>query len=280
MAKRKNFISLIVLMFSVILFAGCASVDYSRFIYPNGTITDRIVVEVDDKALEKACSIPKNELYDLIKTDLENEYLLPIINFRDRYEPVGIDWTNPDEARKGFAMIDTVRDGIKTNCEILGDSVVCDVSFASMDLFNLYYNSFSSDEENEESNIEFREQPFFNSYVQSSENAFAVLKTDYLKTFINKYKGYFDNEFDLADLKLTQEYASPNTNIYSNATETQTTKGIKMHHWEISADNLDFMLEFYTVSPNPGSWYILGLGITIVVTFLVWGAIRRKNQQD
>ena len=95
-----------------------------------------------------------------------------------------------------------------------------------------------------------------------------------------QYKAYFDDEFDLSDLTLTQEYASPNTNIYSNANETETTKGIKMHHWEISADNLDFMLEFYTVSPNPGSWYILGLGITLVVTFLVWGAIRRKNQQD
>lgn len=284
MAKYKKFVSLIVLMFSLILFAGCASVDYSRFVYPNGQVTDRIVVEVDSKALESSCTIPKAELYKLIKEDLENSYLIPIRAFRDNYAPVGIDWTVPEQAMQGYKMIDEVRNGIATNCEIIGDAVICDVTFANTNIFNLYYNSISDGSNNTESDseteeqLEFREQPFFNSYVQSSENAFAVLKTDYLQSFIEKYKWYFDDAFDLSDLKLTQEYASPNTNIYSNAAETATKDGIKMHHWEISADNLDFELEFYTVTPNVTSWYLLGLGITFVVTFLVWGYVRRKKQ--
>ena len=53
-----------------------------------------------------------------------------------------------------------------------------------------------------------------------------------------------------------------------------------MHQWEISADNLDFNLEFYTLSPNTSTWYILALFISLIVTFVVWGLIHKQKMQQ
>ncbi len=277
----KNILSLIVILLCVFVLTGCASIDYSRFVYPDGSVNDRIVIEISDEAFNY-CNTTKANLYETIKRDLENNYLLPINNFRNTYVPERTEGMTEIEY---LQVIDSVRNGIITDARIIGKQIICDVTFANTTVFNLYYNyvnngSAESTEETKENDIEFREGTFLNSYVQSSENAFAVLKTDFLKGFIEKYKTYFDTDYDLTDLKLTQEYASPNTEIYSNATETDTVKGIKMHHWEIDPNNLDFKLEFYTVSPHVSSWYLLGLGITFVVTFLVWGYIRRKKQAE
>ncbi|MBQ2863974.1 MAG: hypothetical protein IJE91_00745 [Clostridia bacterium] len=286
MQKTKNkstnkFISLIFVLLCTIILAGCASVDYSRFVYPDGTVSDRIVVEISDEAFNH-CNITKANLYQEIVRDLDNNYLLPIRTFRDSYLPVRTAEMTDIEY---LEAIDKVRNGIICDVRLVGEQIICDVTFASSEVFNIYYSSINSssdstETEEENNGIEFRESTFFDSYVQSSENAFAVLKTDYLKQFINKYKAYFSGEYDFNDLTLTQEYASPNVDIYSNATETETVQGIKMHHWEIDPNNLDFKLEFYTVTPHTSSWYILGLVITFMVTFFVWGYIRRKKQAE
>lgn len=280
--NKKNFkriVSLIFILLCTIILAGCASVDYSRMVYPDGSVSDRIVVEISDEAFDY-CTTTKQNLYSEIMRDLDNNYLLPIRAFRDSYLPVK---TEDMSDLEYLEAMDLVRNGITCDVRQVGKQIVCDVTFSSAEVFSIYYssmanNSGSEEETEENSGFEFREGAFFNSYVQSSENAFAVLKTDFLKQFINKYKTYFAGEYDLADLTLTQEYASPNVEIYSNATETETVDGIKMHHWEIDPNNLDFKLEFYTVTPQAASWYILGLFITFVVTFVVWGYIRRKKQ--
>lgn len=275
MTKIKKFFSLIAVMFCFVLLGGCASIDYSRFIYPSGEINDRIVFEIDEKAFDY-CTVPKQVLYASIIDDLENYYIQPIEDFCAEFVSSG-DHT--------LEEIELVKNGIHTNITYVNNRIVCDVTFKNVAVFNLYYGSGESDgdgqeNENDESGIEFREGTFVNKYVQASQNAFAVLQTDYLKAFINKYAALFSNHYALKDVKLTQVYASPNTEIYSNANATETTQGIKMHQWDISADNLDFQIEFYTVSPNTSSWYILALFISLIVTFVVWGFINRKKMQS
>lgn len=269
MTKTNKIISLIMFTFCFLMLTGCASVDYSRFIYPSGEINDRLVVEVDDEAM-KFCKVSKQKLFSLIVTDLENSYIQPIENKITEFV---------NSAENSFEQKQQLLNGINTNIEVIGDKIVCDVTFSNMAVFNLYYHDPDA-EENTESEIEFREGAFVNKYVQSSQNAFAVLQTNYLKTFITKYKSLFNNVYDLKDVKLTQVYASPNTSIHSNANDTEISQGIKMHQWEISADNLDFELEFYTVSPHASTWYILALFVSLVVTFVVWGIINRRKMQN
>lgn len=267
MIKRKSMLSLIMLLFCTIMLCGCAQVDYSRFIDKTGQITDRIVVEIDDKAMQY-CTLSKQDLYRNISIDLENYYIQPIEDFVSSY------------VRNPYIVLEnrmTVQDGIHTNVEILGSKIVAEVVFKSTEVFNIYYDTITDSDDDAEQEVEFREGTFVNKYVTSSTNAFAVLQTDALKTIINKYKNYFVGHYDLKDVTLTQVYASPNTDIHSNADEVETTQGIKMHQWTIDSSNLDFQLEFYTVSPHTATWYILALVVTLGVTFAVWGMIVRKK---
>ena len=262
MIKRKSILSLIMLLFCIIMLCGCANVDYSRFIDKDGKTTDRIVVEIDDAAL-KYCNISKQDLLRNIKEDLDNYYCQPVEDFQRMYRLSG---------RYTTEQIAMVLEEIHTNVEIIGNKVVCDVVFDTGRAFRAYYppTDYVPD-------VEFREGTFVNKYVQSSTNVYAALKTDTLKSIINKYRGFFGNKYNLEDVKFTQEYASPDTQIHSNADSVQTVQGIKMHYWEISASNLDFQLEFYTVSPHTSSWYILALIITLIITVLVWVMIVKKK---
>lgn len=273
--KFKNLLSLIIVVFCVILFGGCASIDYSRGVYPEGKIVDRIVVEIDNSAF-KYCMFSKTDMLTIIKVDFENYYIQPIEDFKTEF------WAS----NHTFSEKQKVQDGIITDVRIVNDTVFCEVTYSSQEIFDLYYaqtSSSSESQDNDGSNVELREGVFVDKYVQSTNNAYAVLKTEFLQNLIKKYKGYFKNNYGLANLKLTQEYASPDTTINSNATETEIVDGImKMHYWEIDPNNLDFELEFYTVSPHTTSWYIVALvlsllSILIVVTILY--KRKRANKQ-
>lgn len=262
---KNNLFSLILLVFSVVMLTGCASIDYSRFIYPSGEINDRIVIEIDPKALNN-CSLSKDDLYRTIVNDLENNYV-------EKFKKFIVQVSNSDNFTTEEKSM--VINGINYDTRIIGNAIYCDVKFSSMEVFNLFYGS--DDEDGEEP--ELREGTFINEYVQYSQNAYSILKEDYLKTFINKYVYLFNGKYNLNDVKLTQVYASPNTSIHSNADVIETSQGIKMHQWEIDASDLDFELEFYTMSPNSVSWYILALFLSLAVTFVVWGSINKRKMK-
>ena len=220
--KLRKLFSLIALFFCVIVMGGCAQIDYSRFIYPNGKIVDRVVVEIDEGAY-KYCSFSKKDLLTIIQKDFENIYIQPIEDFKTEF------WSTDHT----FAEKQLVQDGIITDVREVDGVVFCDVTFSNQEVFDLYYSSLNIDTDVEKpyTDAEFREGTFVNKFVTSSENAYAVLKTQALQNIISKYKGYFQYHYGLSNVKLTQEYASPNTSIYSNAQETETVDGVKMHYW-------------------------------------------------
>jgi hypothetical protein len=267
--KFKKLFSLIALFFCVIVMGGCAQIDYSRFIYPNGKIVDRVVVEIDEKAYNY-CSFSKKDFLTIIQKDFENIYIQPIEDFKTEF------WSTEHT----FAEKQLVQDGIITDVREVDGVIFCDVTFLNQEVFDLYYKSLNIDADVEKpyTDAEFREGTFVNKFVTSSENAYAVLKTKALQNLISKYKGYFQYHYGLSNLKLTQEYASPNTSIYSNAQETEIVDGVKMHYWEIDPTNLDFELEFYTVTPHTTSWYILAFILSLLSIFIVWAIVRRRNQ--
>ena len=270
-AKLKNLILCVFVLCITIMLTGCANVDYSRFVYPTGEITDRLVVELDVKKIHDA-GVNVSVLVQNIKQDLENYYIQPIIDFKNEYM----------HEEHTYEQKQYVNNGILHNVEVVGNyRIAAEVTFKSISLFNLYYGNDSDNLEGDsDGQIEFRQGTFVNRYVQSSQNAFAVLKTDAIKQLVEKYKMLTSNQFTWDDVTLTQVYASPDTDIKSNADVTEVSQGIKMHQWEIDPNNLDFNLEFYTVTPRTGPWYILALFITLLVTFIIYNNIRSHKYKD
>ena len=79
--KLTKLFSLIALFFCVIVLGGCAQIDYSRFVHPNGKIVDRVVVEIDEKAY-RYCVFSKKDFLTIVKKDFENLYVQPIEDFK------------------------------------------------------------------------------------------------------------------------------------------------------------------------------------------------------
>lgn len=267
--KLKHLFSLILIMFCVTILCGCAQIDYSRAVYSNGKVSDRIVVEIDEKAF-RHCSVSKGELLNLVKVEFENYYIQPIEDFKSEF------WATEHT----FEDKQLVQDGIITDVRVVGNSIFCDVNFNNSRAFDLYYRSKLIEEgDTGSNNTEFREGTFVNKHVQSSVNAFAVLKTEFVQNLMAKYKGLFQYQYGMEDIKLTQEYASPDVDVYSNATDTEIVEDLKMHHWEIDPNNLDFKLEFYTVTPHTTSWYILALLLSLL-SIVVVAVIVHRNKNN
>lgn len=269
MSRLKNLFSLIFMILCTTILCGCAQIDYSRMVYPDGKVSDRIVVEIDEDAF-RHCSASKGDLLNLVKVEFENYYVQPIEDFKAEF------WASTYD----FEDKQLVQDGITTDVRVIGNSIFCDVNFNNTRAFDLYYRNIDKGEEDDSSQTDFREGTFVNKHVQSSENAFAVLKTEFVQSLIGKYRTLFQYKYGLKDLKLTQEYASPDLEVYSNADEIVVEDGMKMHHWVIDPSSLEFELEFYTVTPHTTSWYILALIISFLSIVWVAGAIHRQKQKD
>ena len=271
MAKKqsKNLITIIALVLFAFLLGGCATVDYSRFVYPTGEITDKLVVELDEEKVRDA-GVSISVVTAKIKRDMEDYYKQPINDF--------VHECLHNEAYT-IAQKQYIANGIRCNVEVVGNNtVIAEVNYQTIELFNLYYG-ITDDELESTDDLEFREGDFVNKYVQSSQNAFAVLKTKTLKNLVNQYEVLFYDKFDINDVKLTQVYASPNVDISSNANATEISQGIKMHQWEIDPANLDFNIEFYTLSPNTGPWYILALFLTLSATVVAFVYLYYKSNK-
>ena len=82
--KLKHLFSLILIMFCVTILCGCAQIDYSRAVYSDGKVSDRIVVEIEEKAF-RLFLVSKGELLNLVKVEFENYYIQPIEDFKSEF---------------------------------------------------------------------------------------------------------------------------------------------------------------------------------------------------
>lgn len=264
MNKIKKSFTLILFVFITLIFGGCASVDYSRTIQASGRVTDRLVIAISDEALSNA-NISAEDLFYNIQLDLKLFYLKPIDDFKQ---------VCSDSQLLSTQEKLEIMEGITTEITQVGNEIICEVQFSNIRVFNLYYAPST------ENTTKVVNGTFLNRYVQTSSNAFAILKNEQLAGLISKYRQIFNNTYDLENLKLSQTYASPNTSIYSNANQTKVAQGIKSHVWEINATNLDFNLEFYTIGPRTVSWYILALLLSIAVAVVLWTVFKIKNKKN
>ncbi len=262
----KNLFSLIIMVLCVCVLGGCASIDYSRTITSDGVITDRIVVEVSDEAM-KRCTVSKRELYDTIKADFDTYYIEPIRQFKTEF------WAS----EYSFEIKQQVSLGINFDVREVGNQIICDVTFANSQIFRYYYPFEATDNDPTNNRAQFVEGTFVGKYQRLSNNAFVVMRNENLKSMISKYKAMFGHLFNEGDLVLTQEYASPDLKQHSNAHDTEIADGLKMHHWKIDGNDLDFQIEFYEVVPNTGNWYILGLCCGLGTVVLIAYVLRRRK---
>lgn len=102
---------------------------------------------------------------------------------------------------------------------------------------------------------------------------FSSLNYNLAKLFNEKFSA-LNNTLNISQMNYVFEYGLQDNRCYSDADNVISYKGLKIHQWVKSQDNLNSQVELYYIVFNQYIWYILSL----LVSFLVVGIILIKNR--
>ncbi len=275
MKAKKIITTLILLVLSIFSLYGCASLQFVCAVDGNGTIIDRLVIELDEAKINKSHANPET-----VKNAIQND----IIAFHDAIQ----------EWKGQFSIVDTpeialsLENGILFDTSTVGNKITVSLEFQNWTMFGLFYGFITVD------GVEYEKAmsdvgPFLTNLLlgqYGTENMGLFLyKYSHVKdsgfidnlqgvaesgdtTFSDLYEKYrtlTNNYYETADLDISQVFAYPDEKLYSNADETEVTGGLTFMIWNLSDKSEDFEMEIYKLGPRAVAWYVIALIISALV---------------
>lgn len=271
--KKLKYISLIVVLSCIFLFAGCANIEYQRLVDDFGQILDKITVEIDSTKLP---SEKVNTVVDMVKGDLIEYYVEPM-EYRLRL----FQYEHPTEYHELIELIKLKGPNVSLEDGIYKISV--EVIFPSSDVMAYMYGYDTSNSSNDDNGFTETKNMFIKKYSQTTDNVFGdITQIEFSgENLYQNYVEYVGEEYDAGDITLTQIYGSSDDRMRTNATETIDYNGYSCHLWEFSGDDTSGKLVFYYLTANPTGWYILAICLTVVAVTIIVGCYyfkKRKNK--
>ncbi len=265
---KKIFVAIFTI-FCCLLFAGCASVDYSRVVYGDGSMKDVYTITVQNINAPSA-----RKIYLQMTADLESY----IANEKAYYIQTVREYFDGEEETKYVNGYDFFIQQDKN-----GDEYTTTVTraYLSLDVYDVYLQVMSgtlggSEDEGESTGNGYvlEDGFFFKQYATYSVNWFYSLMQDETvrAAFENAMQ---DTEYNIANfssyLDISQTYVCPtNSKLHANCDSTDEYLGYTLYEWDLT-DKYDegegFQLKFYYNIPNATNWYILSMAIAVVVAF-------------
>ncbi len=248
--KFKKLLCLILLC-TVFLFAGCATIEYDRIVLEDGTILDAVSVKLDNEKIENA-GFNVNDAKEGVKTKMSN-YLLQVVNtFKAREDGLS--------SIEKYAVLNNLTYSVTEN----NDYIIASIKFKNYNTFKYFYglHLVEDTDKNEPDKVE---EFLINKYVNTGKTIFS---TDDAKYITNDFIAYFDNKFSLDDTNLSYVFGTSEDKLYSNANYQYSLNGINFHQWIINDINQE--ISTYTIVPKPVNWYLLALGLTFVLIVILY----------
>lgn len=248
--KFKKLLCLILLC-TVFLFAGCATIEYDRIVLEDGTILDAVSVKLDNEKIENA-GFNVNDAKEGVKTKMSN-YLLQVVNtFKAREDGLS--------SIEKYAVLNNLTYSVTEN----NDYIIASIKFKNYNTFKYFYglHLVEDTDKNEPDKVE---EFLINKYVTTGKTIFS---TDDAKYITNDFIAYFDNKFSLDDTNLSYVFGTSEDKLYSNANYQYSLNGINFHQWIINDINQE--ISTYTIVPKPVNWYLLALGLTFVLIVILY----------
>ncbi|MBE5738244.1 MAG: hypothetical protein E7354_00715 [Clostridiales bacterium] len=291
MKAKKIITTIVLLLVAVFSLCGCASIQMVRAIDANGTIIDRMVIELNESKINKAGKTVA-EVKSVIKND--------IIAFRQYVN----DWKSQFAIEDFPELALSLENGILVNDTEVGNKLTIAIEFSNWTMFGLFYGIVNLED------VEYQKAmtdvgPFLsalllNQYGNEDMGVFLykyslVRDEGFVKnlqgltgeegtsfaTLYEKYKTLTNNYYDIDDLDISQIFAYPDEKLYSNADETEVTGGLTMMMWDLSNKADGFKMEIYKLGPKTAGWYILALIISAVAVVIIvakFGVNSAKNK--
>ena len=198
-------------------------------------------------------------------------------DFEKRFvEPVNVFLKNVNESAKlSEQEKNIIKSGIKAEVKQSETSVTAKISFESSYVLNLYVHGLDyvpSDKDNTEQKQNVKNSVFLKTYYLNIANSFVGTDGN-LAPYYEKVKNFFV-ENSLGHPNFIQVLGNSFTQYFSNANHVETVNGMKYHFWNVDVANLSQEFILYKQYQNAISWYLLAMGVTIV---LVCGMIIVSN---
>lgn len=259
----KKLCSLIMLVLcSVFILSGCASVNYSISILSNGTVEQGFVVNLDEQALADA---GKNlsEVKTLISDNIDELITDAFNNF----------------AQRDLSL--EIKQQVVQNIEILKNypsaaSIAVTLKFSSVTVYRYFYGTLPEPEDAEDTTLT-ESYLFYSKYINESQTIYYDLEDSLM---VQSWLTYFsESGLNLSDVQYSFSYGTPLSHLYSDADEITYDNGIKIHTWNFDYDELNNSITTYTIGIKTASWYILALCLTAVFVnvLLVINLIKKRK---
>ncbi len=295
----KKFLSLLLVIFTTIVFVGCADASYSLAILDNGKVVEQFEVELQTQGLQGG-GYDIDEIKTEVETAFNNAVDLSIANFESNMiikfpEIQGgptalLEFRNLilSSIEKEFTF-DT-QSGIITASLTFYDETK---AYTGVEVFNNFYKQITSvDDETIEKTEDYvfvekdsvEVTPYYYT-LDVAENAGWI---GYFIDYFDGLDGETANEkyaYDIyKDASFSYIYGTPQEKLYSDADAAYYLNGTTYHEWEIELEGYENENErdsiiLFTINIIREWWYVLALALTVVfvITLYIVSLFKRKQ---
>jgi len=268
---------LLVLLATVFLFTGCASVKYT--VVDSGSyLQQNIQITLDSDTLNSkglAVEDVKSEITSVVNRLYENSHNYFLNNLQMLIVNESLTPTQVSEIMEAVRVTKKWVDDTTFMYEITFIGVnASDLQLSYTEVFYLYNYGSTIPPEDDDENPNILTFNFLTTKVQSTQTTAFANNNTILEYFTNKFGEY---GFTENDVKYVYSYGTNYRRLHSDADEIKYVNGIYMHAWELADKNEEITL--YRLIANPTNWYIIALciGVGTVLTLAIVCLIKRRK---
>jgi hypothetical protein len=164
------------------------------------------------------------------------------------------------------------------------DTITCTISLRFLTIYAYYYfHDVYPDTPEDDSNKTTEDHAFYVKKITESKSPFYDLANDEIAKYFISYFG--EDKFNLGDMKYSFCYSTPDTKLYSDATEIYTTSsGNIVHQWNFTAEDLakenGGVFHTYTIKVKAYMWYMLALiiSLSVALALVIYVKVKENNK--
>ena len=270
---RKKILAVIICIFSIFLFCGCANVNYSITVESTGIVTQALNLSFNRADVVNAGKTLNSFMQSI--ENIANQVVQTAYNDFTGSHQLDEDLTTYSGDTVKFAqIIEFVNQNLDPNNgkpKIEWDwdntTVYCKISlrFLNIYAYRYFYDSYP---DSEEEDTTVREDHFYYAKdIDYSDSPYNDITNNSIAQY---FMDYFENQFSYDDVNFSFTYSTPNSKIYSDANLVEEdTNGNTVHTWTFTTEQITqdgkSKVALYTIKYRAYVWYVTAIAASVFV---------------
>lgn len=283
--KNLSKIFAVILLMGITLLSGCSKVEYSAIEGSDGSVQKIFSISLDTDELINAVGMNLSQI-----ENVKNNILLRLINYKNNNLSDFQTRLNND-AYLAQVEKETIYNNVSVEAKVdafNSNEIIYKEKFANVESYYYFINYNPEVDEDNETTLE--KSFLVNKYCQKTKTIYSLKDAEgnnVTLSFLNEMKNYIISQFGTTVYQsmkmptLSYSYISSNDKMHTDADKvTIRSDGKKMHTWDISTDNLEREIIFYTTVPRREIWYMFALLITAIFMVVLAVVFHNKKKKE